>query len=440
MEPKRKSVSTAQKRGRPPKVEREPGQLEWDFDAVMQSTASSEDATATLLAMLQAHRNSDGKHWRGLMAVPPGTLLELILSEFTSNTNISQELVFFTFFSIVSGYLLRNDVHLETPSGRVDPDIWTVLLGGSGAGKTWTQKNICDGMGDTLGDIEVNATSAVSSAAFVETLSEMPRGLWIRDEFAQFLKAISTDGGPLAEMKDVLLRLYDNSKLERRTKKEVVTVDAPALTILGLTARGTFAQYITAEMMLDGFAQRFSYVIAEDDPSRHFLDYPEWSVDKRRWKPLWERMVAAIQPVYRTTPDVGGAAFRTTFRTLYAHGLPESFYRRILWKAHKYALIYHVIRGDTSEELTAEDYGWAARALSMHIDDAAKLIGEHGLGDLERLIQAGERVARRVMIEEGRPVKARDLIRGISNIKNVSQADSLLRVMTMMRPDDEKHD
>lgn len=437
MEPKKKTLSTTStRRGRPKKIERESGQLEWDFDKILTTVNQNEEAAGTLMAML-ASRHQGGDQWRGLMAVPPASFIEAVISEFRQKTNLPLELPFFVTFAYVSGYLLRRGTHLMTEAGRVDPDIWLVLLASSGAGKTFVQKQVREALGDVVAEAEFPGTGIVSSARFVEKLSEHPRGVWVRDEFAQYLKAISADAGPLADMKDYLLRLYDNDSLERSSLKGTVKAENPALSILGLTVHETFSQHVTAEMMLDGFAQRFAYIIAQADPARHFTDYPIWKIDTSAWQRRWQEIEDNIRDVYYAPEATAGEAFRASFKALYNEGLPESFYRRILWRAHKYALIYHVLTGDPSEELTAVDYGWAARALSLHIDDAAKLIGDHGLGDLERLIQAGERVARRVMLEEKRPVKPRDLIRGISNIKNVTQAESLLRVMTMMRPSDD---
>jgi hypothetical protein len=415
--------------GRPKKTYALPGQLEWDFDKILKKMEESEEARTTLTAML-ASRHQKGEHWRGLFAVPPGSMIESVIGEFYQKTNLPLEIPFFVVFSYISGYLLKKGVYLETETGRVDPDIWTVILAPSGAGKTFTQKKIRDALGPMMSEAEFQGTGIISAAAFVEALSEHPRGIWVRDEFAQFLKSISDDNGPMAEMKDYMLRLYDNDSLERRTKKETLFAENPAMSILGLTVAETFSKYVTTEMMLDGFAQRFSYVIAQADPNRKFIDFPVWKINTDKWSEKWDEIQPNILPVYHARED-GAEAFAEAFKALYQEGLPESFYRRILWRAHKYALLYHVLVGDKSETLTRSDYAWAARALALHIDDAAKLVGDHGLSNLERMIQAGERIAQKVFLEEKRPLKPRDLIRGMSAITNVAQAKSLMSVMSL---------
>lgn len=427
------SLSTTKVRpGRPRKIEKLPGQLEWDFEAILGKMAESEDARATLSAML-ASRHQNGEHWRGLFAVPPGSLIEMVVSEFNQKTNLPLEIPFFVTMSYLSGYLLKKGIYLQTDVGRVDPDIWTVILAPSGAGKTFTQKKIRDALGEMMTDAEFNGTGIASAAAFIDLLSQHPRGIWVRDEFAQLLKGVSDESGPMAELKDYLLRLYDNDSLERKTKKETVKVDNPAMSILGLTVADTFSNYVTTEMMLDGFAQRFSYVIAQADPNRPFINYPIWKVDTTKWTRKWEEIEKNIKPIYYAREDAE-EAFIASFQLLYSEGLPESFYRRILWRANKYAMLYHILIGDDSDQLTTADYGWAARALALHIDDAARLVGDHGLSELERMIQAAERIAHKVNIEEQRPLKARDLIRGMSAIKNVAQANSLISVMNLGRP------
>lgn len=415
--------------GRPRKTYALPGQLAWDFDEILEKMADNEEARTTLAAMLVS-RKQNGEHWRGIMAVPPGTLIESVITEFYTKTNLPLEIPFFVVMSYLSGYLLKNDVHVETKSGKVHPDIWTVILSASGSGKTFTQKKIRDAFGPVMKSAEFNGTGIASAAAFITELSLTPRGVWFRDEFAELLKSISDSKGPMAELKDYLLRLYDNDDLTRTTKKETIVAENPAMSILGLTVKESFSKHVTTAMMIDGFCQRFSYVIAEPDPNRPFINYPVWHINTDEWTEKWNEIEPKIKKVYHASEEAA-EAFAGSFQSLYQEGIPESFYRRILWRAHKYAVLYHILIGDDSDTLTKTDYAWAARALAIHIDDAAKLVGDHGLSELERMIQSGERIAKKVMEQEKRPLKPRDLIRGMSAITTVAQAKSLMDVMSL---------
>ena len=74
--------------------------------------------------------------WRGLIALPPSTLLEDIVAEFDKKSNIPLELPFFNFFHYLAALLLQKSVTLHVNDITIRPDIWTVLLAESGAGKT----------------------------------------------------------------------------------------------------------------------------------------------------------------------------------------------------------------------------------------------------------------------------------------------------------------
>ena len=421
-----KKVLTTGKKGRPKKVEKaDPRQLDLDFEGMMTALEKSEDAKGMILAML-ASRAQDFQGWRGQDAVPPGSLADKIVREFRLKTNIPLEIPFFTFLSVISGYLLNRGVYVQSDMGEVQPDLWTVVLASSGAGKTFTKSKISNGLSASVGDIEFGGTGIVSAAAFAQALSEKPRGLWVRDEFARLLKNIDDETGPMAEMKDYLLRLYDNGTIERRTKKDTVTAENPALTILGMTVLETFKDFVSAESMLDGFAQRFAYVVAKADPTRPWRDYPLWSVDNQTWGEDWAKIEAAVQPVYTVDRETMQAAFGAAFQSCYNQQIPESFFRRLIWRATKYAVVYHVIRGDAGAELTAEDFGWAARAIQHHVNDMAWLIGDHNLSSLERVIQAAERLDRHYLDTKGRHVTARELVAGVRAISSAGMARQIL--------------
>lgn len=415
------------KTGRPRKIRVNPGQMELDLDGIMQAMAKSDSARDTVAAMLAAHRATDVQQWRGMIAVPPGGLADAVISEFRTKTNIPLEIPFFTLLSIISGLMLAKGCVLKTPLGEILPDIWTIVLASSGAGKTYSKKNISGSL--DLSDIEFGGTGIVSAAAFVMALSAKPRSLWIRDEFAQFLKKIDADVGPMSEMKDYMLQLYDNSTIERATKKELITVKKPAVSILGLTVTETFGNYVSAESMLDGFAQRFSYVKADTDPARYWRDYATWQVKSERFDSGWKKIIDALNPVYTVDPDICLSAFSTAFQSLFDDAVPESFYRRSIWKANKYAMIYHALRGDPSHELTAEDYGWAARVVYLHVKDAAWLVGAHNLGPLEKILMSAEKVVKRIYEKEKRLASTREMIQGVAAIKNVAMAQQILSLI-----------
>lgn len=396
------------------------------FDAIMKSEA----ARAEVKAMLDFKRLSSGRgeDWRGVVAMPPASLVETVVKEFRDKTDIPLELPFFTVLHWVAAYLLRNEIGVNVGSGQVvKPDLWTVLLASSGTGKTLTQKAVSKALG--LGELEFKGNGCASSAAFLEKLEKNNKGIWVRDEFGQFLKALGSQSH-MEEIKDYLLRIHDNETIERETKKYTCTVEDSALTILGLTVWETFPRHVSAEDMVDGFAQRFSYIVAEKDPKRPMINYPIYQIDSASWRQKWDTLVGKIEfDEYRASEDAI-EGYKTAFAMMYSASVPESFYRRLLWRAHKYALVYHIMTGQGDrQEITAMDYGWAGRVLSLHVHDAMRLLEAHGLSDLEKLLRSAESVIEKVRGDEGRQATARDLCRGVFGIKSAAEARAILSLI-----------
>lgn len=395
------------------------------FDAIMKS----ERARDEVKAMLDFKRIADSKEtWRGLIAMPPGTLVEDVVREFRDKTDIPLELPFFTVLHWISAYLLRNEIGVDVGEGQiVKPDVWTVLLASSGAGKSWTQKTVSKSLG--LDELEFKAAGAASAAVFIEKLEKGNKGIFVRDEFGQFLKALANQSH-MEEIKDYLLRIHDNETIERETKKYTARVEDAALTILGFTVWETFPRQVSAEDMVDGFAQRFSYIIAEKDPARPMINYPIYHVKTDRWRDKWDSLIGKIAHTEYVASEEAMDGYRTAFSLMWSAGIPDSFYRRLLWRAHKYALIYHVMTGQGDRrELTAADYGWAGRVLTLHVQDAMKLLEAHGLSELERLCVSAESVKQKIERDEGRAVTPRDIVRGVYGVKTANEARSILSLI-----------
>lgn len=375
------------------------------------------DGRAYLRSALAAQRSTEST-WRGMSAVPPGSLVEHIITEFTEKTNIPLEIPFWTFMHYVSGFLVSREVKISVAGKLIEADIWSIILADSGAGKTWTSNAIGRPI-ENPGAIDI--TGAAGAAAWLAALSKAGgRGLWQRDEFFQFLRLLDDDG-PMSEVKDYLLRIYDNGRIERSTKKDSVVVENPAISILGFTATDPFVNGMSVDSLVDGFAQRFSYILAKTDLNRHFRDYPIWSVDDSSWRGDWADLVADVLPEY-VASDRALATFERTYRGSVKAEVPESFYRRILWRAHKYALVYHIVRGAASDPVvTDEDYGWAARAITLHLSDAGEVIDMTAGGQLGKIVAAAEATILK-MKGRGMPITARNLIQQCSAIKSAGEA------------------
>ena len=388
--------------------------------------AQHKSARDELLALLKISRQN-GEMWRGFIATPPGTMLETVVACFKERTNIPLELPFFASLSFISSYLLQAGAYVDFAGQKVKPDLWTILLADSGAGKTFATSSIKTAIG-----AKSTFPECVSGAAFIESMKEKNNSLWIRDEFGQFLKTLETQQG--AEIKDYLLRVFSGERLERKTKKGFVQVEDPALTILGMTVLDTFSDCINAESLLDGFAQRFSYVIAHKDKNRKMIDFPVFDLRgyREKIKDEWDKIKKIeIHESYKID-DGTMEAFKTSFKMLATDDIPESFYRRIMFRGVKYALIYHVLNGNKSDTLTVRDFAWAGRVSWLHMRDAAELLKCHVSSDLERTLQNAERVCTR-LINAGEAVTPRRIVQGVRAIKTVAEAKAVLNIIDLSR-------
>lgn len=402
------------------------GQGELDFKKL------TADERSYLKVALKAAAAEDTR-WRGMFAVPAGTLLDDVIEQFRSRTNIPLEVPFVTFLHYLAAWLLAQDVRVEVTNlndpqaaaRTIGMDFWTVVLAASGAGKTWTQRELASG----LGEVAPRIGGAVSAAAFIDELDQAPRALWIRDEFLQLLKAIEKPGNPMEEVKDYLLRIYDNEPIQRTTKKYDIRIDEPALSILGFNVDATFVNGMTPESLVDGFAQRFGYIFAQADPGRPWQKYPIWSVNNTAWREKWTRMTAGILPRYRADESAVGT-FNEMFTSL-AGDVEESYFRRVLWRAHKYALLYHIICERGGEEvLTQTDYAWAHRLISMQLADAAKLISATSSSDLGKLVDKAEAL-RDKYAAQGKTITARALVQNVRGIRNAAEAKFVMDVLAV---------
>ena len=133
------------------------------------------------------------------------------------------------------------------------------------------------------------------------------------------MKQIEKPDGPLgAEAKEYLLKAYSNSRIERKTLCKTTVVEHPVLGLLGFNTPESFKKSMTPESLLDGFAQRFGFVWAEDDLGRPMIDFPLYDKPAilRKCRKAFEQLAdVPIHPVYKIGAD-GEEAFKSSFQLL----------------------------------------------------------------------------------------------------------------------------
>jgi hypothetical protein len=388
--------------------------------------ANQEEAKNTVRGMLSVQ--ASGNTWRGLLATPPGSPLEIILDAFRKETNIPLEIPFFAFIHFVSGMLLQRGSTIQGSIGTLHPELWTIVLAPSGSGKTFAH-----GVLQECSPAKSEFPEPASGARFIEALSQQNPALWFQDEIAQILKQVESAGSPLSECKSYLLRTYDNAKIERSTKQGTITVQTPVLGILGLNTPESFKKALSAESLLDGFAQRFGFVVAEKDPNRSMVDFPIYNR---------KRLIAACEKAFQALPQVpdlhpvyhlpmeADEAFKTSFGML-GHNQEdnESFFRRAMFRAFKYAVMYHLILGKEGDTIDAVDIGWGARLSNLHIVDMAKVLGKDDEFSQFNLLVDKARKLKQKLDFAGTPITARLIQQKVWGVKSNDEAKAILEML-----------
>lgn len=394
-----------------------------------------EEKREKLRLMLSIKEPKD--RWRGQIMLPPGSVAEDVINEFRQKSDIPLEIPFFQLFHLISGYLLYNGVSTTIDGGGLQkvirPDFWTIILATSGGGKTTTWSFMEDMAPDVIKQIQwFEFNGLVSGASFIESLADNNNKLVVRDEFEQFYKRLKNPQGPLAELVEYLLLAYDNRPLSRKKAKKKgetdrVYIDKPAFSFLGMCVGSTFTDSLSLEDVDNGLLARYGLVCAERDPTRNPMNFPWYSVNLKPYKDKFCRLLDGIKFKSYICDDNALEGYATAWREMARDDIDMSFYRRILWKAHKYALIYHILteQGD-KEKLTAIDYGWAAKALQIHLLDNIKLLQQHGLSTLQKQYELVNEYCKQQFIA-GKPIRASDILRSVrGGWRRVSEVRDLL--------------
>ena len=360
---------------------------------------------------------------------PKGLFLEDSIIAFRDLTDIPLEIPLFVSIHLLSAYLLKLNVSIEFKNQVIKPDVWGIILATSGAAKSYTESRFENSMNID----NILNSGVVSAAAFVEELSKNNNSIWIKDEFAQLLKAMKNQPY-MQELKEYLLKIYDNKTISRTTKKQGETIiENPAITILGLNVYESFLKNIDAEDLIDGFAQRFNYTIAKPDSDRPSLSVPIYDTGKIE-KIITRAWNKTPKPEENKIYYISKAAEKTFINSFLklsgATDVPASFIRRILYKSLKYALIYHIVLGKANKTIIDDtDIAWAVRLISIHIEDVKTMLREYSFSELEKKVVRVEELKKEFAEKGGRILKPRDIIRHLNSIKTVSEATAILNIV-----------
>lgn len=304
--------------------------------------------------------------------IPRGSVLEAVDRYFWEYTDIPRELPFFYVMHYVLATLLQGGVQIHKGKQVILPDLWTIVVAGSGAGKTLSQKNLDKALSGGISLFD----DAKTSLQFLTNLRDQRLALYIKDEFAQFLRSVSKELG-MQSVRDYLLRTYDNGNIEHTTTASRVKVENSAISILGYTPTDTLQMHLTREMLLDGFAQRFSYCVAEKDDRPIVGDY-DFDELAPRVAPLWSKIISMpMHAVYKISPEarlVSNQVVGTIVTKAREDNINDSFSRRLAFTTYKYGLAYHILAGKANDVIDADDLAQAAQIVALHLVSLRKIL------------------------------------------------------------------
>lgn len=390
---------------------------------IINKMASDKEKYAEFISMYCLSRSvKTGNDWDRIMALtPPGTVLNMVLDKLRQGADFPHQIAFFGVLHYLAGYLLSKEIHIDLYGQKIYTDIWSIILAPSGSGKSTVESFLSK----LFADVDIKKLEPFStSKAYVQNLSQTPKGLLVKDEFAQLLAGMEQQSY-LQELKEYFLKTYDNADISRTTGKDKTTAVEPALSIYGSTVDRTFTKYITDEMLLDGFAQRFNYVFCEDRPQKKAI-----LTHNRSTEEIKNELLNIINNIEHLKFKISDKAIKRYEKLFHQNleqfkGISYSFFRRTSFKTLKYALIYHIILGKTSNEIDVEDIEWADRITFTHFVDLSKLLNMYDEQEIHNIIDKAIELKNRFK-EQNKEFTPREITRYLKGkIKNIAEAKLL---------------
>ena len=361
-----------------------------------------------------------------LIATPAGTILSKAVWAIKNSTDLPVEIAFFNVIHIISAFCLSRNITIDFDGQTLLPDLHSIILAPSGSGKTYQQKILNNSIPEEYKIPEF--PNPDTDAAFFESLLTHNNSFFQRDEYAQFLKTINTDKN-MAKGKDYLLRVYDNSDITRTTKKEgEKRIEKPALTILGSTVDKTFTNYVTEEMLLDGLAQRFSYIYATEraDKKPRYNAHKHIEDLKNEFTEIFKRVVYDEYIISQEALSYFDNSYAALIQV--KQDVDNSFFRRIHFKIVKYALIYHIVLKKDNNVIDLQDMEWADRIVYKNLNDLKKLLSNYNISELAKKVETAEKLKQKYD-KEGKKLTTRNLIQSCSFVKNSAEAKFIMSLI-----------
>ncbi len=337
-------------------------------------TPESVDNARAIVAIKDVENEINQKLIINSVIPPEDNVLRKITQNFDRETDIPVEMAIFYCIAFIAGYLLQKKIRLNKSGQYIYPDLWLIVLAPSGAAKTFSASIM-----EKVSGITPNFSSGFASAkAYCVELQQKNFGFLFRDELGQLLKGIEQQTY-MAELRDYLLRTKDGKEIIRETSDYSINIPNPHIVFLGSTVSDTFNRVITLESLLDGFSQRFLYVLARKDKTKNFLDYLDYDYNRLNdgLKKYFDEIKSLLNEndlnegfiEYSLTDnalDVIKDEMEIYFGKKYEK-IPDSFRRRIYFEIYKLAMVFHFVLLKKNKFIDEVDIRYASKSAILHI-------------------------------------------------------------------------
>ncbi|WP_411975670.1 hypothetical protein [Sulfitobacter faviae] len=323
--------------------------------------------------------------------IPKGSYLEQISSYF-KKTDVSYVLPLIQLIMIASSYLTQGGANVWIPGlGSKRPILWTMALAPSASSKTLATDKVAEillpeGQDETVRMLP----KAGSDAQWIIEVNENNGAYWYQDEAGKMFHMILTQSN-FARMKPWMLDAYSNKPISNRLKGETnkLEIEDPHFTFLGLSVRETWTDDVDAASMLDGFCQRFNYVIAEPrsdtDMFEHFLYFAgeEFETRKSDLQEIWRALCAqkGALEAYQLNDEVLPylESWWRSLRNNWGDGvLPGSFIRRTGFSVLSYLVVLQFLLGKANRPIDLETAKLATKYAEYHLECTLIMMREYG--------------------------------------------------------------
>lgn len=320
-----------------------------------------------LLVAIALHRT------RGITPVdavcPPGSLLDAVVSTIRDDTDLPPETGLAAVLAILAAAMAQaeNTVRWPDVSEPIEMALWIVLLAPSSAGKSFVACLVTEALGLQLRKLPEPG----SGAAYLDSLASCGgRAYWPRDEYGQLIAQLA-EHGPMAVLRDLLLRTYDHSPIENNTRRNgQVFVEKPVLTIFGASVSSTWSSCVDVRMLSDGLLARHLFVVAEGRPlsvSRYPRDAMLGKIRNALSPELVERMRQRVE--YRisdTAAEYYDREWQKLARSI-SGSVDPAYFRRVTWTTARLAVFYHLMLDEPSDLIGEGAMQWAWRLTMLMV-------------------------------------------------------------------------